>query len=445
MSSTLIIGSNLECDLAIGVPSVSGRHCRLTREGPTIFLEDLGSRNGTYLNGNRIVGDARVVIAATDVVHLGSHLLDLEAALARLPLDEAPPPTTVTFRGREMVIGRTAGCDLVVDLPMISQRHARLSRSGADVLIEDLGSSNGTFVDGRRIEGATVVTPGRLIGLGSASFRLDAGSWTWERAEPAPSVPEAGAGRGANRPGTAVAAVLALVAAPLVVIILVAASAAGGATRIFGLALAAPALGVLDAAVVSSLAVALGRRGVGASQSPGRSVLVAVAAIGVVQCLTLWLFGRWLGDLNGAGASALLVLALAALVGAAAGLVVVAYVPRAPAVWVVASAAWILTTGLLGGYAPELPASLRPATALSPTRWAFEGLLTLASRARLGAGDPRGDLVERYFPADSERMGLPAACAAMGLAAVGLGAVAAGRPLVVRGGAAPTAPAFFSG
>ncbi|AMV38874.1 FHA domain-containing protein [Planctomyces sp. SH-PL62] len=443
MSSTLTIGSNFECDLAIGVPSVSGRHCRLTREGPTIFLEDLGSRNGTYLNGNRIVGDARAVIAATDVVHLGSHLLDLDAALARLPLDEAPPPTTLTFRGREMVIGRTAGCDLVVDLPMISMRHARLYRSGADVLIEDLGSSNGTFVDGRRIEGAAVVPPGRLIGLGSASIRLDEGSWTWDRAEPAPSVPEAGAGRGAIRPETAVAVVLALVAAPLVVTTLVAASAAGGATRIFGLALAAPALGFLDAAVVSSLAVALGRRGVGASRSPGRSV--AVAAIGVVQCLTLWLLGRWLGDLNGAGASALLVLALAAFVGAAAGFVVVAYVPGAPVVWVVTSAAWILTIGLLGGFAPELPTSLRPATALSPTRWAFEGLLTLASRGRHAAGEPGADLVERYFPADSDRMGLPAACAAMALAAVGLAAVAAGRPLVVRGGAAPAGTAFFSG
>jgi len=78
----------------------------------------------------------------------------------------------LTFRGREMVVGRDPDCDHVVDLPIVSGRHARLKRSGAQILIEDLGSSNGTFVNGQRIERPVVVVPGDQIRLGNHTLAL---------------------------------------------------------------------------------------------------------------------------------------------------------------------------------------------------------------------------------------------------------------------------------
>jgi pSer/pThr/pTyr-binding forkhead associated (FHA) protein len=56
----------------------------------------------------------------------------------------------------EYVIGREPGCDLPVEgVDLMSRRHARLTVNYDHVLIEDLGSSNGTFVNGQPVTGST--------------------------------------------------------------------------------------------------------------------------------------------------------------------------------------------------------------------------------------------------------------------------------------------------
>lgn len=60
---------------------------------------------------------------------------------------------TYELSEREMVIGRDAMCDIVVPVRTVSRRHARLGRDAAGHYIEDLGSINGTFVNGRQLEG----------------------------------------------------------------------------------------------------------------------------------------------------------------------------------------------------------------------------------------------------------------------------------------------------
>jgi pSer/pThr/pTyr-binding forkhead associated (FHA) protein len=54
------IGSAAECDLLVDRPTVSARHCRLTRDAEGYALEDLGSSNGTCVNGRRITSSVRV-------------------------------------------------------------------------------------------------------------------------------------------------------------------------------------------------------------------------------------------------------------------------------------------------------------------------------------------------------------------------------------------------
>jgi pSer/pThr/pTyr-binding forkhead associated (FHA) protein len=62
-------------------------------------------------------------------------------------------------------LGREAGNDLVVEDPQISRRHARLTRQGHSYLLEDLGSTNGTFVNGSRVSTPVLLANGDLIGL----------------------------------------------------------------------------------------------------------------------------------------------------------------------------------------------------------------------------------------------------------------------------------------
>src|SRR4051794_40196936 len=71
---------------------------------------------------------------------------------------------------REMtVIGRRQDCDLMIPLNEISRKHCRFIRDGDELRIEDLGSSNGTFCNGRRIQEA-VLSPGDTVQVGPVTF-----------------------------------------------------------------------------------------------------------------------------------------------------------------------------------------------------------------------------------------------------------------------------------
>ena len=67
----------------------------------------------------------------------------------------------------ELVIGRSAPADLIIVNPEISRRHARLLFQQGNYILEDLGSSNGTFINGQRLGDSQVLTDGAEIQLGS--------------------------------------------------------------------------------------------------------------------------------------------------------------------------------------------------------------------------------------------------------------------------------------
>jgi pSer/pThr/pTyr-binding forkhead associated (FHA) protein len=71
-------------------------------------------------------------------------------------------------------IGRTARADFIVSAPLVSRLHCRLSADASGVLqVEDLGSTNGTVVNGKRVERA-VLKEGDRLGVGRMEFRISA-------------------------------------------------------------------------------------------------------------------------------------------------------------------------------------------------------------------------------------------------------------------------------
>jgi len=76
----------------------------------------------------------------------------------------------VALSRREVVLGRDAGCDLVLDADDVSRRHARVRGDGAGHLVEDLGSTNGTFVGDERVV-ARALAPGDLVRVGSVVLK----------------------------------------------------------------------------------------------------------------------------------------------------------------------------------------------------------------------------------------------------------------------------------
>jgi hypothetical protein len=73
----------------------------------------------------------------------------------------------------ESIIGRDRRCAVRIDADSVSRQHARLSATGHDVSIEDLGSKNGTWVDGERIHGLVPLTDGACFRLGSETVRFE--------------------------------------------------------------------------------------------------------------------------------------------------------------------------------------------------------------------------------------------------------------------------------
>lgn len=107
----------------------------------------------------------------------------------------------------ELVLGRASGLDVTLDDSRVSRHHAAVGIAGHHVVVRDLGSRNGTFVNGARVEKARV-KPGDRIRIGSSVIVVELGTPAAVAAEW--TGPRVGAGRGEQ---TAVVEVLARLAA----------------------------------------------------------------------------------------------------------------------------------------------------------------------------------------------------------------------------------------
>lgn len=102
------------------------------------------------------------------------------------PTPAAPPPARSTrfwleYRANYFelsagttVMGRSAGCQLVLDDPLVSRRHAQIVVSGDSAVLEDLGSVNGVFVNGEQVEGERRLAPGDRVLIGKQEMILRA-------------------------------------------------------------------------------------------------------------------------------------------------------------------------------------------------------------------------------------------------------------------------------
>jgi ABC-type multidrug transport system ATPase subunit/pSer/pThr/pTyr-binding forkhead associated (FHA) protein len=191
------IGRDERADIPLVDARVSWEHAVLRTEGRVWVLEDRGSRNGTFLGSERIM---RLEISKPYVVHFG-HPEDGPVLRFELSAPEQPPgagdgnraavavgPNDTTFMPgvlreptskirvqKTMKIGRRPDNDIVVSDLGVSKQHAELRQSATGrYQILDLGSHNGTFVNGTRVNQAEL-KDNDIIAIGHATFRLVGG------------------------------------------------------------------------------------------------------------------------------------------------------------------------------------------------------------------------------------------------------------------------------
>ena len=88
---------------------------------------------------------------------------------SQLVMREGPQPGQTFILDRDsLVVGRDPSSDIVISDPQVSRQHARIRYQGGLTVIEDMGSTNGTFVNGMQLTSPHTLTNGDMISLGDA-------------------------------------------------------------------------------------------------------------------------------------------------------------------------------------------------------------------------------------------------------------------------------------
>jgi ABC-type multidrug transport system ATPase subunit/pSer/pThr/pTyr-binding forkhead associated (FHA) protein/ABC-type transport system involved in cytochrome c biogenesis permease component len=174
-ANVIRIGRSPDSEVVLDFPIVSWNHAQILRVNGDLILEDMGSLNGTALNDfeNKI---SRSIIRPEDEVYFGS----VKVPVSRLLADRGNAMGGAAFqhvavKEEVLLLGRDPGCNQPLDDPLVSWHHARITKAGGHLYVEDLSSLNGTFVDGVKVSGKVEVKTGQEIELGKFHFHVREG------------------------------------------------------------------------------------------------------------------------------------------------------------------------------------------------------------------------------------------------------------------------------
>ena len=154
----ITIGRNPANDIIINNPNVSSNHAVIVVDDSGDFiLRDLNSTNGTFLNGKRIT---EAKINSTDKVQVCDSVINWKDYLT----EQASPKPQPIQNPNYITIGRNSSNLIVIPQSDVSSFHATISKSASGkIFIQDNNSSNGTFVNGRKITQHNLMSGDRVL------------------------------------------------------------------------------------------------------------------------------------------------------------------------------------------------------------------------------------------------------------------------------------------
>lgn len=192
-----LIGSGSDCQVVLVAPGVAVNHCEIeTRDGKAnVRIHDQGV--ATVLNGRQITEESR--LKPGDLLlfgRIGCRIVSAEKSAAVSDARPALPAegdgqtrvrmalpkfmlrgVSGTTFGRNfalvgsMTIGRQSDCGIPIQAEEISRQHARLQVTAEGVMVEDLGSANGTWINDKRVH-TGMLSPGDELRLDTVRFLL---------------------------------------------------------------------------------------------------------------------------------------------------------------------------------------------------------------------------------------------------------------------------------
>lgn len=200
ITDKLLVGKQPQCGIRMDGTHISRKHAELTVENGQLKVKDLGSANGTFVNDQRVteatIRDGDVVRFDIEIFRVVGPGADSNKTMVRPAVDskatqvrpavgskstrvmETPKPKlvgngqSVILTGKNKSIGREAGNDVVVDDETVSSKHAQMIPNEGGWKVEDLGSTNGTFVNDKKITTQSL-KPGDKVRFGKMEFRFE--------------------------------------------------------------------------------------------------------------------------------------------------------------------------------------------------------------------------------------------------------------------------------
>ena len=178
----IAFGRSPSSDICIDMPVVSSQHGYLQRNGNQYEIFDLNSKNGITFDGQLI---RRKILKEGDVFYVGGivSLQLIGSVSSNVSAPRSVPtsaPTLVTnnpnlqIGSRSLLkIGRDPQNDICINHPSVSRYHAEIRKENGSLILRDLNSSNGTFVNGRALTRDWTLKVQDVVRIGMSTFTLN--------------------------------------------------------------------------------------------------------------------------------------------------------------------------------------------------------------------------------------------------------------------------------
>jgi len=173
LQGQLCVGRDLDCDVHISDHRISRQHAIISATVKGVLVEDLSSSNGTFINGQRIVQPT--LIKPGDLLsfhNLEFQTVNISAANSECLVLRSDFQDAIELQGT-LYVGRDLDCQVYIPNQRISRKHSRITVTSTNVLLEDLNSTNGTFVNGLKIEQPTSIKIGDQLRFNDLEFRIE--------------------------------------------------------------------------------------------------------------------------------------------------------------------------------------------------------------------------------------------------------------------------------
>lgn len=169
----ITLGREADNQIRVDADVVSRHHLVLRRSGTAYIAEDLGTTNGIRVGGTRV---ERHELRDGDVLDIAG-VVSLRYSTSPVAAAPTEQQDLTLDASRTVTIGRGESCELRLTHPTVSLLHARVSPGpGGTRVVEDLGSTNGTYVNGIRLAAGEqrALAPGDVVQVGPVRLHLSA-------------------------------------------------------------------------------------------------------------------------------------------------------------------------------------------------------------------------------------------------------------------------------